>query len=119
MFASDEGTGEVCQLMLEALATTGQVSPLLFHNSVHNAPSGYFSIAYQNHLPAVSVSLGCESLPADCCVPSARPAPAEQPVLFVAYDAPLPEPMRSLLPIEQAAATAWLVTSGAGVSSTG
>jgi hypothetical protein len=45
VFATDEGTGEVCQQMLEALATTRQLSPLLFTNSVHNAPSGYFSIA--------------------------------------------------------------------------
>jgi hypothetical protein len=28
VFATDEGTGEVCQQMLEALATTRQVSPL-------------------------------------------------------------------------------------------
>ena len=117
VFASDEGTGEVCQLMLEALATTGQVSPLLFHNSVHNAPSGYFSIAYQNHLPAVSVSLGRESHASGLLCAVSEACTSGAPVLFVAYDAPLLEPMRSLLPIEQAAATAWLVTSGAGVSS--
>jgi hypothetical protein len=117
VFASDEGTGEVCKQMLEALATTGQVSPLLFHNSVHNAPSGYFSIAYQNRLPAVSVSLGGESHASGLLCAVSEACTSGQPVLFVAYDAPLPQPLRCLLPIEQATATAWIITSGAGASS--
>src|SRR5688572_9361987 len=36
VFATDEGTGEVCQQMLEALATTRQLSPMLFTNSVRS-----------------------------------------------------------------------------------
>jgi Beta-ketoacyl synthase, N-terminal domain len=111
VFASDEGTGEVCQLMLEALVTCGQVSPLLFHNSVHNAPAGYFSIAYQNHLPAVSVSMGSESFAAGLLCAVSEACTSGQPVLFLAYDAPLPEPMRALLPIEQATANAWIIES--------
>lgn len=111
VFASDEGTGEVCQLMLEALVTSGQVSPLLFHNSVHNAPAGYFSIAYQNHLPAVSVSMGSESFAAGLLCAVSEACTSGQPVLFLAYDAPLPEPMRALLPIEQATASAWIIES--------
>ena len=113
VFASDEGTGEVCQQMLEALATTRQVSPLLFHNSVHNAPSGYFSIAYQNRQPAVSVSMGRESFASGLLCAVSEACTSGQPVLFLAYDAPLPEPIRSLLPIEQATATAWIIASGA------
>jgi hypothetical protein len=113
VFASDEGTGEICQQMLEALATTRQVSPLLFHNSVHNAPSGYFSIAYQNRLPAVSVSMGSESFASGLLCAVSEACTSGQPVLFLAYDPPLPEPIRSLLPIEQASATAWIIASGA------
>ena len=113
VFASDEGTGEVCQQMLEALATTRQVSPLLFSNSVHNAPSGYFSIAYQNHQPAVSLSMGRESFVSGLLCAVSEAATSGQPVLFLAYDSPLPEPMRSLLPIEQATATAWIIGSSA------
>jgi hypothetical protein len=111
VFASDEGTGEVCQQMLEALATTRQVSPLLFHNSVHNAPSGYFSIAYQNRQPAVSVSMGCESFAGGLLCAVSEAVTSGQPVLFLAYDPPLPEPMCSLLPIRQATATAWIIAS--------
>jgi len=116
VFASDEGSGEVCHLMLEALVSSGQVSPLLFHNSVHNAPAGYFSIAYQNHLPAVSVSMGNESFAAGLLCAVSEASTSAQPVLFVAYDAPLPEPMRALLPIEQATASAWIIESDSGTS---
>ncbi len=118
VFASDEGTGEVCQQMLETLATTRQVSPLLFHNSLHNAPSGYFSIAYQNRQPAVSVSMGRESFASGLLCAVSDACTSRQPVLFMAYDAPLPEPIRSLLPIEHASATAWIIASGASSEDT-
>jgi hypothetical protein len=118
VFTSDEGSGEVCQQMLEALATTSQVSPLLFPNSVHNAPSGYFSIAYQNRQPAVSVSMGCDSFASGLLCAVSEAATSGQPVLFVAYDPPLPEPMRSLLPIRHATATAWIIASNGGHEST-
>lgn len=113
VFASDEGTGEVCQQMLEALAIGRDISPLLFHNSVHNAPSGYFSIGHQNQQAAVSVSLGRESFASGllCAVTEARAT--GQPVLFVAYDAPVPAPLFAVLPISQPSATAWIIAAAA------
>jgi hypothetical protein len=111
VFASDEGTGEVCQQMLESLVTTGQLSPSLFHNSVHNAPAGYFSIATQNRQPTVSVSLGSESFAAGLLCAVSEACSSGQPVLLVAYDAPLPEPMRSLLPVTQATAAACVIAA--------
>lgn len=116
VFASDEGTGEVCQQMLEALATTGQVSPSLFHNSVHNAPAGYFSIATQSRQPSVSVSLGGESFGAGLLCAVSETCSSGQPVLLLAYDAPLPQPMRSLLPIAKATASAWIIASADALS---
>jgi hypothetical protein len=112
VFASDEGTGEICQQMLETLATTRQVSPLLFHNSVHNAPSGYFSIAYQNRQSATSVSLGQESFAGGLLCAVGEALTSGQPVLFVAYDPAMTEPLRSMLPVEQPTATAWIIASG-------
>lgn len=116
VFAADEGTGEVCQQMLEALATTGQVSPSLFHNSVHNAPAGYFSIATQNRQATVSVSMGSESFAAGLLCAVSEACSSGHPVLLVAYDAPLPEPMRSLLPIAEATASAWIIDAGTSQS---
>lgn len=110
--ASDEGTGEVCQQMLEALATTRLVSPLLFHNSVHNAPSGYLSIGYQNRQSATSVSLGQESFASGLLCAASEACTSAQPVLLLAYDPPMTEPMRALLPVVHATASAWIIASG-------
>jgi hypothetical protein len=112
VFATDEGTGEVCQQMLETLATTRQLSPLLFANSVVNAPSGYFSIAWRNRMPATVVSLGLESFASGllCAVTECLSSPA--PVLLVVYDPPMTTPMNELLPIHEATATAWIISSG-------
>src|SRR5205814_4882265 len=83
VFASDEGTGEVCQQMLQSLATTREVSPLVFHNSVHNAPSGYFSIGHQNRQSALSVSLGRESFASGLLCAVSEAQSSGQPVLFL------------------------------------
>ncbi len=114
VFASDEGTGEVCKQMLEALATGRDVSPLVFHNSVHNAPSGYFTIGHHSKQPALSVSLGLESFASGLLCAATEAHTTRQPVLFVCYDPPMPPPMRSLLPVEQASATAWVMAASSG-----
>ena len=112
VFATDEGSGEICQQMLEALATTRQMSPLLFSNSVLNAPSGYFSIGYRNRQSATALSVGLESFAAGlvCAVTEARSA--GQPVLFVSYDPKMTAPMDELLPIGISTASAWVISSG-------
>lgn len=46
VFSSSGGDGENCHAICEMLATEDrQISPTRFHNSVHNAASGYWSIA--------------------------------------------------------------------------
>ena len=46
VFASANGDGVVIDAILRMLASTPHaVSPTQFHNSVHNAPSGYWGIA--------------------------------------------------------------------------
>src|SRR5215472_16389733 len=46
VFTSSGGDGENCHEMCEVLATPErQLSPTRFHNSVHNAPAGYWGIA--------------------------------------------------------------------------
>ena len=111
VFATDEGTGEVCQQMLESLATTRQISPLLFPNSVLNAPSGYFSIAWQNRNPATVVSLGLESFASGLLCAVTEAAATAQPTLLVAYDPAMTSPLDELLPVTQPTATAWIISS--------
>lgn len=109
VFATDEGTGEVCQQMLHTLAGSRQVSPLLFPNSVQNAPSGYYSIARRNPAPATVVSLGLESFAAGLLCAATDAVVTGQPVLLVAYDPAMTAPLDVWLPVSAPLATAWLL----------
>ena len=112
VFATDEGTGEVCQRVLEAVTTTRQVSPLIFSNSVQNAPSGYFSISWRNRQSSTVVSLGLESFASGLLCAVTEAIACAQPVLLVAYDPPMTTPMDELLSIREATATAWIISDG-------
>jgi hypothetical protein len=113
VFATDEGTGEVCQQMLEALATTRQISPLLFANSVLNAPSGYFSIAWRNRQSATVASMGLESFASGLLCAVTEAAATDQPVLLVVYDPAMTAPIDELLPVTEPTATAWILSARA------
>ena len=110
VFITDEGTGEICQQILEALSTTRQVSPLTFSNSVLNAPSGYFSIAWRNRQSSTVASLGLESFASGLLCAVTESLATKCPVLLVAYDPIMSAPMDELLPIREATATAWVIS---------
>lgn len=114
VFSSDEGTGEVCKQMLEALTTSHQVSPLLFANSVHNAPSGYFSIAWSNRQSISVVSLGEDSFACGLLCAATDARVTAQPVLLVVSDPVLPEPLDELLPIACSTAASFILTAKDG-----
>ena len=94
VFASSNGDGAVVDHILSALTTPGgEVSPTQFHNSVHNAPAGYWTIGHAVLAPVValgcydwSFAQGLLKAVAECVVENA-------PVLFVAYDLPIPGPI--------------------------
>jgi len=108
------GDGQNCHEICEVLATAErELSPTRFHNSVHNAPAGYWGIATgataaANSLCAHDASFGAGLLEALCQV-----AVDHTPVLLIAYDASYPEPMRSVRPIPDAFGVALLLAPGA------
>ena len=56
VFASCGGDGAITHQICEALTSPArEVSPTRFHNSVHNAPAGYWSIATRSHAPSTSL----------------------------------------------------------------
>jgi hypothetical protein len=56
VFSSSGGDGENCHAICETLAGSDRlISPTRFHNSVHNAPSGYWGIASGAMLPSTSL----------------------------------------------------------------
>ncbi|MBN3785071.1 beta-ketoacyl synthase chain length factor, partial [Burkholderia sp. Ac-20345] len=79
-----------------------QLSPTRFHNSVHNAPAGYWSIATRamatsNVLCAHDGSFAAGLLESLCQVAVDR-----VPTLLIAYDTDYPEPLRAVRPIGDA-----------------
>jgi hypothetical protein len=110
VFASCAGDGMTTHRICEALASPqGVVSPTRFHNSVHNAPAGYWSIATRSQAPSTSLS-GCEGSFAIGLVEAAVQAAVERrSVLLVAFDLPFPEPMHALWPVAQPFAAALLL----------
>lgn len=56
VFASSGGDGDNLHQLCETLASPErEVSPTRFHNSVHNAAAGYWSIAMRAHAPSTSL----------------------------------------------------------------
>jgi hypothetical protein len=100
VFASSGGDCDNVHLMCEALAAPErQVSPTRFHNSVHNAAAGYWSIATRSH--AASTSLCCydASAAAGLLDAASQIAVDGDPVALVVYDHPYPEPLNAVRPL--------------------
>jgi beta-ketoacyl synthase-like protein len=118
VFSSSGGDGQNCHEICEVLTTSErQLSPTRFHNSVHNAPAGYWGIATgatapANALCAHDASFGAGLLEALCQVAVERTR-----VLLIAYDASYPEPMHSVRPIPDACGVALVLSPAAGARS--
>jgi len=82
----------------------------VFHNSVHNAPLGYLSIATGAKGSGTSVCRGEWTFAAGLIHAALEAATGERPVLFVCYDSPLPHPLSDALPVVDPTAIALVLT---------
>jgi hypothetical protein len=113
VFTSSTGDGDNQHVICEALASDDRlISPTRFHNSVHNAPVGYWGIATGSMHAADSLAAFDGSASAGLLEALARLAahPA-QPVLLVAYDAPYPEPLNGVRPVPDSFAVGLVLSS--------
>jgi hypothetical protein len=89
VFASSGGEVETIHRIFSELATTErQISPTQFHNSVHNAASGYWSIATGSQCASTSLSCFDDSFTAGLLEAAVQAVTEGAPVLLVAYDFP-------------------------------
>jgi hypothetical protein len=111
VFSSSGGDGENCHEICQVLAgAERQISPTRFHNSVHNAASGYWGIA-TGATAASNALCACDaSFAAGLLEALVQLRIEETAVLLIAYDADHPEPMRTVRPIPDAFAVALLLT---------
>lgn len=111
VFTSSNGDTHTIHHICEALANADRfVSPTHFHNSVHNAPAGYWSISAgsmqaSNTLCAREFSFAVGLL--EAAVQSSTEA---IPVLLAAFDTPFPEPLHSVQPTRHALGVAMVLS---------
>jgi hypothetical protein len=97
VFSASGGDGVNCHEICAMLATDDrQISPTRFHNSVHNAASGYWSIATGAMAPSSVLCAFDASFGAGLLEALVQVDAQQAPILLVACDAPYPEPLGSL-----------------------
>ena len=100
VFTSSSGDGEILHQICETLASAGrEISPTRFHNSVHNAAAGYWSIAARSQEPSTSLCGYDASFAAGLLEAAAQVVVNGIAVALIAYDQPYPEPLHALRPV--------------------
>lgn len=118
VFSSSGGDGINCHEICSALASSDRlISPTRFHNSVHNAASGYWSIC-TGAMPPSSVLCAYDgSFAAGLLEAMTQAVIDDTPVLLVVYDTDYPEPLRSKRPVPDTLGMALVIAPRPGARS--
>lgn len=111
VLSSTAGDCDNCHQILCALASDDRaVSPTRFHNSVHNMPAGYWSIATASMAPSTSLCAFDATFAAGLLEAATQVACTGKPCLLLAFDTNYPEPLLSLRPIPHALGVALVLS---------
>lgn len=100
VFTSSSGDAVNCHEICSALASSDRlISPTRFHNSVHNAAAGYWSISSGSMATSSVLCARDASFSAGLLEAMIQVATDQVPVLLLAYDTDYPEPLHSTRPI--------------------
>jgi hypothetical protein len=117
VFSASGSDGYVCHELCQVLATASrEVSPTRFANSVHNAASGYWSIATGAMAESNVVCAFDASFSAGLIEAMTQVQVDGKNILLVAYDTEYPEPLHSKRPIPDAFGIAMVLTPSRGES---
>ncbi|MFC5580703.1 beta-ketoacyl synthase chain length factor [Rhodanobacter terrae] len=87
VFASSHGDQPITDYMCATLAQApAELSPIRFHNSVHNAPVGYWTIATGCHAPSTAVAAQHYSFGAGLLEAASQVLAEQRAVLLVCVD---------------------------------
>ena len=110
VFATSNGDAAVIHAILETLVSAEPlVSPTQFHNSVHNAAAGYWTIGAQSRAPATCLGCHDASFAAALLKAVSELHVERTPVLLCVYDAPLPPPLDACRPTSAGFAAAFVL----------
>lgn len=119
IFSSTQGEIAITDYMCSTLATAPrELSPTKFHNSVHNAAVGYWSIATGCQAPSTAVSAWIHSFGSGLFEAAVQAADDAAPVLLAVYDAAAAGALRSAVTFDCGFALA-LVLAPDGPAATG
>jgi hypothetical protein len=99
IFGSACGDGATVNAILESQAAAdGFISPTQFHNSVHNAASGYWAIGTGARGAISCIGCHSETAAAGLLQAMAHIAAEMTPALLCLYDVPMPPPLSAVYP---------------------
>jgi hypothetical protein len=99
VFTSTHGDLAITDAMCGTLAADPrELSPTRFHNSVHNAPAGYWTVAAHCNRTATAISAGPASFAAGLVEAATEVAADGDPVLLAAYDIVARGPLAEVAP---------------------
>lgn len=99
VFASSHGDIAITDDLCTTLAHEPlELSPTRFHNSVHNAAAGYWTIAAHCHAASSAISAWHGSFAAGLLEAAIQSHAEQTPVLFAAYDNALRGPLVDFIP---------------------
>lgn len=111
VFSSTGSDCDNCHQILQTLASEDRaVSPTRFHNSVHNMPAGYWSIATACMAPSTSLCAYDATFAAGLLEAATQVACHGRATLLVACDSSYPEPLHALRPIPHAMGVGLVLT---------
>lgn len=101
VFASTHGELSITDYMGQTLASDPRaISPTRFHNSVHNAAAGYWTIGAGCHAPATAISAFRASFAEGLLEALVQLRDGAEAVLLVAYDGRASGPLAQMVPSE-------------------
>lgn len=110
VFASNFGDLGINDYLCATLATTpGELSPTRFHNSVHNAASGYWSIATGSRRATTALSAHPWTFAAGLLEAATQVVDSNEPVLLIAYDIASRGPLAEIVDCHEPFAVALLL----------
>lgn len=117
VFASADGDQATTDYMCTTLAQTPtELSPTRFHNSVHNAPVGYWTIAIGCHAASTAVAAQRASFGAGLLEAASQVVGEQQPVLLVCSDTAGTGPLREVTGCQQAFGCALVLAPDRGAA---
>ncbi len=103
VFSSSGADNDNCDALCQVLASEDRhISPTRFHNSVHNAPAGYWGIASGAMTPATVLCAHDGSFGAGLLEAMTQVAVEGWGTVLITYDMPYPEPMHAKRPLPAA-----------------